>query len=271
MDLLEAAKLLPPSLLLSFSLLAAPPVPAISQQRPTPPPTERADVVENWMERIQTADQEVRDGEYKRSVRSMNRVLDEMSGWIVSGPQVGEMLGLATAVRALARAGRGDEENAAWDWQIARLMAPRFAGLDLSAYGDAGHRLRAAIASSSYDTGERSEGPATLVNPAITPPVRLHAPPPHFPGARRVACLEDVLVVLMVIDEKGLPHDPRILSSPSEVASFTFLDALRKWTFEPARLDGEPVAVYYNLTVNFRVSYCADAVARFRQSKQESD
>lgn len=29
------------------------------------------------------------------------------------------------------------------------------------------------------------------------------------------------------------------------------LEAVREWKFEPATLDGEPVAVYYNLTINF--------------------
>jgi periplasmic protein TonB len=31
------------------------------------------------------------------------------------------------------------------------------------------------------------------------------------------------------------------------------LDAVRQWKFEPATRAGEPVDVYYNLTVNFRL------------------
>ncbi len=29
--------------------------------------------------------------------------------------------------------------------------------------------------------------------------------------------------------------------------------AIQQWKFRPATLNGEPVAVYYNLTVNFRL------------------
>jgi outer membrane biosynthesis protein TonB len=31
------------------------------------------------------------------------------------------------------------------------------------------------------------------------------------------------------------------------------VEAVRKWRFEPATLNGEPVAVYYNFTLNFRL------------------
>jgi hypothetical protein len=33
----------------------------------------------------------------------------------------------------------------------------------------------------------------------------------------------------------------------------TAIESLLQWTFEPATLDGKPVAVYYNLTFNFRL------------------
>ncbi len=32
------------------------------------------------------------------------------------------------------------------------------------------------------------------------------------------------------------------------------MKAIRQWKFEPATLDGKPVSVYYNLTVNFRLN-----------------
>jgi len=31
------------------------------------------------------------------------------------------------------------------------------------------------------------------------------------------------------------------------------IEAVRKWRFAPATLDGEPVEVYYNLTLDFRL------------------
>jgi outer membrane biosynthesis protein TonB len=31
------------------------------------------------------------------------------------------------------------------------------------------------------------------------------------------------------------------------------LDAIRQWKFKPGTLNGNPVPVYYNLTVNFRL------------------
>jgi len=33
----------------------------------------------------------------------------------------------------------------------------------------------------------------------------------------------------------------------------TAVEAIQQWKFEPALCDGKPVAVYYNLTINFRL------------------
>jgi hypothetical protein len=40
------------------------------------------------------------------------------------------------------------------------------------------------------------------------------------------------------------------------VLFFNTAETLRGWRFTPARLDGEPVPVFYNLTVNYKVMLC---------------
>lgn len=47
---------------------------------------------------------------------------------------------------------------------------------------------------------------------------------------------------------------PRVaLGSGDPILLFVAFDAVREWKFEPARRNGEPVPVYYNLAVNFRI------------------
>ena len=42
---------------------------------------------------------------------------------------------------------------------------------------------------------------------------------------------------------------------------FAVMETLRGWRFEPARLDGEPVAAIYNLTTTFALTSCSGDVA----------
>ena len=44
-----------------------------------------------------------------------------------------------------------------------------------------------------------------------------------------------------------------VLRSPDDRLSKASVEAVRQWTFEPALCDGNPVGVYYNLTVAFRL------------------
>jgi outer membrane biosynthesis protein TonB len=40
------------------------------------------------------------------------------------------------------------------------------------------------------------------------------------------------------------------------VLFFTATEAMRRWKFEPARLDGEPVKVYYRMTFDYQIQFC---------------
>jgi TonB family protein len=55
-----------------------------------------------------------------------------------------------------------------------------------------------------------------------------------------------------LIGEDGVPHHVRILEAEGGPAmKYEALEALREWRFEPGKLEGKPVKVYYVLTINF--------------------
>jgi protein TonB len=62
-----------------------------------------------------------------------------------------------------------------------------------------------------------------------------------------------VVVIQAVIDETGKVARTRLLHGVHPSLDQAAVEAIRTWRFEPALLDGEPVAVYYNLTINFRL------------------
>ena len=87
----------------------------------------------------------------------------------------------------------------------------------------------------------------------ITPPVVVEKINPTYPPEARVEKVMGMVIVETVITEEGVVDDIRVLESPDDRLSAAAVEAVRQWLFKPALCDGQPVAVYYNLTVNFRL------------------
>jgi protein TonB len=56
-----------------------------------------------------------------------------------------------------------------------------------------------------------------------------------------------------VIDRQGNVTEARVLKGLPFGLDHAALAAIRQWKFQPGTLNGQPVPVYYNLTVNFRI------------------
>ena len=103
------------------------------------------------------------------------------------------------------------------------------------------------------------EGPA---GPAIGPmqisgnvlaPVRIHAPDPHYPEEARHARVQGVVILQTIIDKLGNVTDVKVLKGLPSGLTEAAVEAVSSWRFKPATLEGEPVAVYYLVTVSFSV------------------
>jgi TonB family protein len=87
----------------------------------------------------------------------------------------------------------------------------------------------------------------------ITHPEVIEKINPKYPPSARDEKVMGHVVVETVITEEGVVDDIRVVESPDERLSAAAVEAIRQWRFEPALCDGEPVGVYYNLTINFRL------------------
>lgn len=84
-------------------------------------------------------------------------------------------------------------------------------------------------------------------------PVKLSAPQPHYPMWARKARIEGRVVVQAIIDKEGDVSNAKVLEDLPLCLGNVAAAAIVEWKFEPALLEGEPVDVYYNLIVNFRL------------------
>jgi hypothetical protein len=57
------------------------------------------------------------------------------------------------------------------------------------------------------------------------------------------------------VDERGAVRLPAVDASPSPAFAASAVEAVKKWTFEPGKLSGRPVAVLIKVEVAFRLFY----------------
>ncbi|MFV2072946.1 MAG: energy transducer TonB [Thermoanaerobaculales bacterium] len=87
----------------------------------------------------------------------------------------------------------------------------------------------------------------------VKAPVRIYAPDPLYPEEARQARVQGAVILQTVIDKQGKVTNVRVLKGLSSGLTEAAVDAVSQWRFNPATLNGEPVAVYYLVTVSFSV------------------
>ncbi len=117
------------------------------------------------------------------------------------------------------------------------------------AAADPGPQTEPAPESEPQDAeGDAEEKPGRRVKPGdvIEGPKKLRTPRIVYPSSAT-----GIVVIQATIDTQGNVRDPEVLSV--EAADFVdaVLKAIKRWKFKPATLNGEPVAVKYELKVNF--------------------
>jgi TonB family protein len=241
--------------LLSLFLVTAP---LIAQ--PKPFGRKLRDTAKQWHQMLQKADNALKAKDWKEAQKITDTLLEEMLARLEGGEGAALFLARATALRALAEAGLGEENLAAWSFGMALALAPEISTVDLSPYHEAGHLLEqsrpkdgeepaGSLPAPAQEEPEMGE-PSTRAS-AIRPPERLQDPPPDYPVSKRRAGDRGKIEVKMVIDEKGFLRNPRLLGEPDPLFAYSALNSLRSWRFKPATLDGKPVATAYSITFDF--------------------
>ena len=88
----------------------------------------------------------------------------------------------------------------------------------------------------------------------VLPPVKIHAPPPRYTEIARKTRTEGLVILEAVIDADGRVTDLRLIQGLPMGLEEAAIQAVREWRFEPATCNGKPVAVLYNLTINFTLT-----------------
>lgn len=185
---------------------------------------------------------------------------DRRWGWRLNEISVPDVLAIEIGPQISGRAQIEPRARYTWSAEEQRYVGPA-GGYELGFLrieGEESEEIRN-LAEAVYEEGrqqvaEMAEIPGPVyVGGDVKPPERIHDPNPQYTAKARKVGVQGVVIAQVVIDKKGEVTKVKILKGLSHGLSESAAKTLKKWRFKPATLHGEPVEVYYNLTVNFRL------------------
>jgi TonB family protein len=86
----------------------------------------------------------------------------------------------------------------------------------------------------------------------IKPPKPTHMQPADYPPNEANLGMKRWVSLHIVVDEHGAVRFPSVDASPGPGFTQAALEAVKKWTFESAKLNNQPVAVLVSITMYFQ-------------------
>lgn len=91
------------------------------------------------------------------------------------------------------------------------------------------------------------------VGNGVSMPRAIYDPEPEFSDEARRVKLQGEVILLGTIGVDGLPRNLTVVQSLGMGLDEKALEAVKTWRFDPAKLNGRPVAVQMNIIVNFHL------------------
>ena len=99
---------------------------------------------------------------------------------------------------------------------------------------------------------EKPEGPLR-VGGDVKAPVVQHRVDPVYPDMARKTRVAGIVIVEAIINKDGSVEQVKVIKGLPMGMSESAIEAVKQWKFKPGTLNGEPVEVIFNLTVNFKL------------------
>ena len=212
--------------------------------------TTESRTVARWQKKLRKLDQRIEAGDYQEVLKSADKlILVEMVPSLLQGEGGAELLALATVYKALAESGLGDTEAAVWHWQIAQNLDPKLRQVSLAKFGPTAHLLEYNRLRMAHES-PRDLRVIDLDDPERAPqigPRALETPYPMIPESLQPFWYDEKAEIEVVIDRNGRVLSPVVLRGKLPGKIYLGLEAMRVWKYRPAILDGEPVAVFFDL------------------------
>jgi TonB family protein len=104
-----------------------------------------------------------------------------------------------------------------------------------------------------YEARGKDDADQPAVAGTLLPPVALSQPAPKYPKSMKKARETADVTIRGVLSAAGDVIDATVSESSNPEASASALEAVSRYRFKPATLDGKPVAVRVRFVVRFRL------------------
>jgi TonB family protein len=88
---------------------------------------------------------------------------------------------------------------------------------------------------------------------SVNPPKEIHREDPAYPTSEKNSRKHGWVSLHAVVDNHGAVREPMVDAATSPAFAKAAIEAMEKWTFQPAKLDGQPVAAVINVTMRFEL------------------
>lgn len=108
------------------------------------------------------------------------------------------------------------------------------------------------VGGDGWDAAGQRHGALRIAND-IVPPVIIAAPQPAYTEAARQGKVEGFVIVEMIIDAVGRVVEAKIRKGMPLGLSESAMETVKGWKFQPATRGGQPVAVFFVVSVAFHL------------------
>lgn len=102
--------------------------------------------------------------------------------------------------------------------------------------------------------------PPYRVGGDVTAPVVIQRIDPVYPPEAKEKGIAGIVITEVMVDREGNVVDVRVLKPLPYGLDQAAVDAVRQWKFRPGTRNGQPVGVFFNLTVKFEPDGSAESV-----------
>ncbi len=92
---------------------------------------------------------------------------------------------------------------------------------------------------------------AIRVTGEVTPPEKVFGPTPLYTEEGRQSRTQGVVILEAIVDTEGKVDSVKVIKGLPNGLSESAVETARSWRYRPALLQGQPVAVFLNLTIRF--------------------